>query len=397
MRRLTSSLQLLLAASLLVIGTPLSLADSFSKSKKFTLEKHIGIGNLIGANEVLAMNTRGRRQARRSAGRQSASQYERQGDQMRAAGNYKGALAAYRKAEQLGGRSDDLTFKIADTYKDMGAQRQAYWEFHKAQNSKVQETRLTACEQMEYLKEHRNKKLRPPYFADLYTNAGVQTIGDAAFVDMKARWGIEKGKERPFRAYLFAYLTRDNQSGNVGGFPQSFFDNVGIVGVGIQKKLLKDQGLYFIAEHGRARDLINMNRDRNRDDTRAGFEYYQEWGTSYNCRTTKRRPNRFVMVASAELKYYTRYNDATIFQLDLRPGIRLFETRKSSVDAFLIAGTYRNLDDTDNSYNEFGAGISWVPNRQRDFKITLRATHVKFETGGSDENVVLEFHHYIKW
>lgn len=332
-----------------------------------------------------------------SSSNQSAQSWVRKGDQLRAIGKYEEAIAAYRKAEAAGAGSDQLTFKIADTYKDMKRDRDAYWEFSKVSNSKNDENRMTACEQMELLKHMRSKSLKDPYFADLYTHGGYQSIGDTAFIDMKGRWGITKGTEKPLELYLFAHYIKDNRSGVVGSFAQEYFDNVFRAGAGLQKKLLTDHGLYFIAEAGRARDLIDLGRDRNRDDYRAGFEYYQEWGTDYNCRSTNTRPNRFILTASGELKYYSRYDDAVLFSVDVRPGLRLLETRKSNVDAFMIFSYNTNLKESANTYTEVGAGVSWVPNRQYDFKITAKVVETYFKGGDSDTNAVLEFEHYILW
>ena len=332
------------------------------------------------------------------ANNQSAQAWIRKGDRLRAEGRYNEAVVAYKKARALGAKGDDLNFKIADSYKDGKRKRDAYWELDRVyKSSRNRENKFTACEQREPLKDYRSKTLRAPYFADLYTRGGFQTIGDALFIESKFRWGIKRGEEKPLKLYLFGHITRDNRSGLVGGFPVEYFDNYYRVGVGLEKKLMKDHGLYFVAETGRAHDLVNQGRDRNRDDTRAGFEYYQEFNKDYKCRSKNRRPNRFVMTLSAELKYYTRYDDVWLFQAEARPGIRVYESSKSDVDVFLSLGVYANLDDSNNNYNEVGVGVTWVPNRQRDFKITAKVARIFFDNGTEDTNAVLEFEHSINW
>jgi hypothetical protein len=86
-----------------------------------------------------------------------------------------------------------------------------------------------------------------------------------------------------------------------------------------------------------------------------------------------------------------------LFSVDVRPGLRIYETAKSNIDAFMILSYNTNLKESANRYSEVGAGISWVPNRQYDFKITAKAVETYFKGGNSDTNFVLEFEHYILW
>jgi len=321
------------------------------------------------------------------------------GDELRATGKREEALQAYRKAESMGAGSDKLSFAIADTYTEMNRFREAYWEWRKVSKSQNHENRVEACVQMEWAKHSRFKYLPDPYFADLTTNASWQEIGDVdvSTIDMLARAGVVIGKEKPAEYYLYAGYTKDNRSGLVGGIPIEYVDNLARMGVGFRKPLTANHNLSFMAEAGRARDLIDKARDRTRNDYRAGFEYYKEWNKDYDCHSINKTPNRFFMGVYSELKYYSIYDDAVIFTLDLVPGIRLIETSKSNVDAFLLFSYNTNLDDSKNTYSEYAIGITWLPDRQYDFTVTARAGEVLYKGGGSDTRVLLELQHYIRW
>jgi len=327
------------------------------------------------------------------AAKQDGQAWIKKGDQLRSAGKHEEALQAYRKAESLGAGSDQLTFTIGDTYKEMGRERDAYWEFSKADNSKNHESRMVACEQMEELKYARNKYFKDPYFADLSTTAGWNSIGDTAYVDVLARYGRYIGEDA--EVYGYAGLARDNRSGLSGGFPEEYYDNLARIGVGARKYLT--EGLSVMAEAGAARDLIDKNRSRSREDFRAGFEYYRNWNMDYDCRSTDTRPNRFILSVDSELKYYSLYDDAVYFNLTVRPGIRLVETRKTDVDAFLHLAYGTNLEDSSEAYSELAVGARWLPNRNYDFAVEVRTGRVFYDEGGSESSSVIEFQHYVSW
>jgi len=329
--------------------------------------------------------------------KQDGQYWIKKGHELRDAGKHEEAIQAYRKAESLGAGSDDLTFGIAYTYGLMGRKREAYWEYSKVANSENPKNRIIACEEMQTYKHDRNRYLSDPYFADLYTHGGWQTLGDAAFIEMKARYGFYGEGNLAPEYYVYAAVERDNRSGIVGGFPEEIVDNAARFGVGYTKPLTDDYSLYFIAEAGVARDLIDKNRDRNNDDFRAGLQYFNSWNTEYDCRSTDTTPNRFILSVSSELIYYSRYDDAVIFNLDVRPGIRLIETRQTDVDAFLLLNYNANLENSNNNVTEVGVGVSWVPDRDNNFKITARTGKIYYDDGDSDTNSVIEFQHYISW
>jgi len=321
------------------------------------------------------------------------------GDELRAAGKREEALQAYRKAESMGAGSDQLSFKIADTYTEMHRFREAYWEWEKVSHSSSRENRVEACVQMEWAKHSRSRSLPDPYFADLNTNVSWQEIGDVdvSTLDTLARVGMVVGEEKPAEYYLYAGYTKDNRSGLVGGIPIEYVDNLARWGVGFRKPITANHSLSFMAEVGQARDLIDKARDRTRDDFRGGFEYYKEWNKDYDCHSTNERPNRLFMGVYSELKYYSIYDDAVIFTLDLVPGIRLVETRKTDVDAFLLFSYNTNLEKTEDTYSEYAAGVTWLPDRQYNFTVTARVGEVLYKGGGSDKRILLELQHYIRW
>jgi len=325
--------------------------------------------------------------------KQDGQAWIKKGDQLRSAGKHEEALQAYRKAESLGAGSDDLTFAIADTYNEMGRYRDAYWEFSKADNSTNNESRLIACEGMQETRWARNKYLEDPYFADLSTTVGWQSQGDAAYIDMQARYGRYIGDDAEI--YAYASYAKDNRSGNRGGFPEEFYENVARIGVGASKSLTDHVSVY--AEAGVARDLIDQNRDRYNEDYSVGIDYYRDWNMEYDCRSTDTTPNRFILSIYSGLSYYKHVDDGVYFELTARPGIRVIETRRTDVDVFLHLGYADDFRFNDDATSELAVGVRWVPNREVGFAVEARTGRVFFEVDGSESSSVIELQHYVSW
>jgi hypothetical protein len=332
-----------------------------------------------------------------TAAQQNGQYWLDKGYEYRSQGKNEEALRAFRKAEALGAGSDELTFDIIDTYSEMNRYQEAYAECKKARNSENYETRVKACQYMEDLKYSQYKVLPEPYFADLSTAIGWQSIGDTAFLDAKGRIGIQQGEELPALYYLFGRVSKDNRSGIVGNFPQEYFESVATLGIGYQKKLLRDQELYFIAEAGRTKSLADVGRKDYENDFVAGFEYAWNYNIDYDCRSTDKYPNRFIYYSYGELKYYSRFDDAVYLNYEARPGIRVYETFDSTVDTYLVLSVNTNLQQSSDNYYEAGVGAMWVPDRQKDYNFTVKAVQDYFENGDSDFNFLVQFSHYINW
>jgi len=324
--------------------------------------------------------------------KQDGEYWINKGHKLRSAGKYEEAIQAYRTAEEMGAGSDELTLDIGYTYLDMNRKRDAYWEFSKADNSKNYESRVKACEEMEWLKYSRNKYFKDPYFADLRTTVGWQSIGDTLYVDTKARYGRTIGDDA--EVYAYAGVTRDNRSGLVGGFPEDFYENVARIGVGGNKSFADHWSVY--AEAGVYRDLIEH---RTRDEFTAGVDFYRDWNMGYDCRSTDTTPNRFILSVYSSLSFYSLGgNDDDIdFLLTVRPGIRLIETRKTDVDAFLHLSYGTDLEENLDTYAELAVGARWVPNRNYDFAVEVRTGRNFYEQGGSESSSIVELQHAVSW
>lgn len=324
--------------------------------------------------------------------KQDGQSWIKKGDQLRSAGKYEEALQAYRKAESLGAGSDELTFTIGDTYEEMGRERDAYWEFSKADNSKNHESRMIACEKMEEFKDARNKYFKDPYFADLSTTVGWQSVGNTAYVDVLARYGRTIGDDA--EVYAYAGFARDNRSGLVGGFPDDFYENVAKIGVGASKGLTDYVSVF--AEAGVSRDLLTH---QTLNEFNAGVDYSRDWNMEYDCRSTNTRPNRFILSVNSSLTYSSLENDddSVDFEITVRPGIRMVETRTTDVDAFLHLTYGTNLEDNLDTYSELAVGVRWVPNRNYGFAVEGRTGRSFYEQGGSESTSVIELQHYVSW
>lgn len=230
------------------------------------------------------------------------------------------------------------------------------------------------------------KVLPDPWFADLYAQFGWQSIGDTAYTDMYGRVGADILPDERLIAYGFGIFTRDNRSGDlIDNFPAEYFDNLAVLGVGVQSRLLKSQPLYFLAETGWSNDLVDNDDEEQDQYTRAGLLYYKEWNMQRECLGKVHYPGRFVMTTSASSLYYSRYDDAWITNIDLRPGFRLIESDYSSLDASLVLNAHFDSKANENlDYHQVGVALTWVPDAHYGFKLVGEALNTYYDEGDED-------------
>ena len=331
-----------------------------------------------------------------AAVKQNADYWMDQGWELQAAEKHEDAIQAFRKAEAMGAGSDEVKFAIAESYRGMNRNRAAYNEYEKVLSSNNSDNRVTACNEMNDLMGVSDKSLPDPYFADLSTTVGWQSEGDMGYIDLKGRLGIQSAGDLSSELYLFATYAKDNRSGIVAGLPDEYYTNEASAGVGFNTALTEDLSLW--AEAARVRRLLDVT-PKYVDDLRGGFEYSRDYNTGLDCSSNEKFPNRFILKTYADLIYYDREGtaEATWFGAEVQPGIRVYETPKSSVDALLLFGTHHNLDDSTENYNQAGVEVEWYPNRRHDYSITASAIETFYEDDTHDFNFTLELNHYIDW
>lgn len=328
----------------------------------------------------------------------TGQEWREKGDALLDSGDLQGAVNAYEQAESLGAGDEKLTMEKAQIYRDLDDSKSAYWEYHKNRSAANPEIRQEACMAMNELHWDRHKKLKYPYFADLSASGGYQSISSVSYIDTKFRYGRTfGGGENPPSVYAFFSASGDNRSGLVGGFPQEIYDNVAIAGVGIKKTLNEEWGISIFAEAGYAHDLVNLGRKRGRFDGRAGIEMYRNWNTDFSCNTGVSKPYRFVNRLSSSLIYYTRYGDTVLLDVSLKPGIRVYETPDSFVDAFIYLGGTVDFRNSNSNFGEAGVGIMWQPDRKTDLTISAMATNVFYNNRSSEPSFQLTFDFYDLW
>lgn len=312
------------------------------------------------------------------------------GDALVRARRHEDALRAYRRAQSLGVNDEALTVSIGDVLKDLKREGEAYREFEKVQTSQDPDRRLTACQQLNYLAPYRHRQLRRPYFADMWMQAGHQTVGSTSYVDAVARAGVNLMPDERLQAYGVARVARDNRSGLVEGYPREYFDNYASIGAGLRYQPLPERPLYVYAEAGWAHDLIDLGRERNHSDARVGVSYYDEWNTTRSCESTDRTPMRFVMTFSGDSAFRSRYRDTLITTLDVRPGVRVYETARSSVDVSAVAALYADSQaERKLQYTQLGAAVTWVPDGRNNLRVVAEALRTNFAQADSATNVNL--------
>ena len=328
----------------------------------------------------------------------TGKEWRLRGDELLQEGQLQQALEAYRKAEQMGAGDEELVMTIAQIYRQLNRDRDAFREYARNRSAVNPELRASACYGMNDLNWAKYKFVPTPYFVELGLYGGWQNVNELAYFAAPARAGVMLGDTHPTTFYGFSKIGRDSESGWVGPELRQYSENLGIFGVGAQQLVSTRLGLKAVGEIGVAHDYVWQERDRNRRDVRAGLELWQEWNTVRFCESRKRYPFRFLMTAWGELMYYSRYNDATVLGADLRPGVRLRETDQGAIDLLAIGGFYFDSKAKGSfQYGEAGAALRWIPDHQSPFRISFRVVETYNNDGPTGAKWGIELEHYLYW
>jgi hypothetical protein len=229
--------------------------------------------------------------------------------------------------------------------------------------------------------------LPAPTFADLYVVPIYLSRFDDLVVYSQARAGVALGTRGQWETYLGLRYTDDRQS--LGGrAPAILSDNAAIVAVGTRFHPFARFPISIYGEAGRAYDLIDRNRDRWRDDFRAGLSYFDRWAPSAQCASGWRFPLRRSSSLYADASVYSRYDRNWIGYLQWREGVRALEQGRMQADLFLyLGGAVDSNDDFFNNVAEGGVGAALVPSLA--WPVTLRYTAVRgryLDVSGGERN-----------
>lgn len=190
-------------------------------------------------------------------------------------------------------------------------------------------------------------------FAETYAAPEYNSHWDMAVLPLQARVGVVLADAPVLEGYVGVRLNADSRSGKGPFGPQVFTDNMAQIAAGLRVRPLT--GLALFVEGGAAYDLVDRGRTRWRGDLRGGFLYYNDW----NMDPREGGGIRPVADVYADGIYYSRYDDNVLFTARVRPGLRLAESPRRALDAYLHAAAgFDTKGLSDNQFEELGAGAA---------------------------------------
>lgn len=190
-------------------------------------------------------------------------------------------------------------------------------------------------------------------FAETYAAPEYNSHWDMAVLPLQARVGVVLADAPVLEGYVGVRLNADSRSGKGPFGPQVFTDNMAQIAAGLRVRPLT--GLALFVEGGAAYDLVDRGRTRWRGDLRGGFLYYNDW----NMAPREGGGIRPVADVYADGIYYSRYDDNVLFTARVRPGLRLAESPRRALDAYLHAAAgFDTKGLSDNQFEELGAGAA---------------------------------------
>lgn len=190
-------------------------------------------------------------------------------------------------------------------------------------------------------------------FAETYAAPEYNSHWDMAVLPLQARVGVVLADAPVLEGYVGVRLNADSRSGKGPFGPQVFTDNMAQIAAGLRVRPLT--GLALFVEGGAAYDLVDRGRTRWRGDLRGGFVYYNDW----NIAQREGGGIRPVADVYADGIYYSRYDDNVLFTARVRPGLRLAESPRRALDAYLHAAAgFDTKGLSDNQFEELGAGAA---------------------------------------
>jgi tetratricopeptide (TPR) repeat protein len=207
------------------------------------------------------------------------------------------------------------------------------------------------------------------WFGSVYTSPFYQSRFSNQINPFDVKVGL---RPSPYlEPYVGLRFTRDIRSTS-GTLPEIYNDNAAIFSFGLQSAIL-GHGTNLYAEAGTAISLLGQpTQGRAVPDYRAGFTWYQPWGTSL-ADVAKTNPHGVSMTGNAygDVSFYSRYNDNVIGYLQVRQGLNLPTARVLPMQLLAAINVVR--DSNGNFYNnvlEAGPALRFAPFRYaRDLQV----------------------------
>lgn len=264
------------------------------------------------------------------------------------------ALAWFERAVTLQPERADLWRQIGYIRKALGARAGAIAAFERA--AQLDPADGAARGELAYLQTPTpaaGPAEQGDIFVETYAAPEYTSHWDMAVLPVQARVGVVLADAPALEGYLGVRLNADSRSGKGPFGSQVFTDNMAQVAAGLRVRPLT--GLALFVEGGAAYDLVDRGRARWRGDLRGGFLYYADW----NMAPREGGGIRPVADVYADGIYYSRYDDNVLFTGRVRPGLRLAESTRWALDAYLHAAAGVDTKGLgDNQFEELGGGAA---------------------------------------
>lgn len=291
------------------------------------------------------------------------------------------AIVYFNKAYNLSYKPD-LAMQLAYLYDepDSGSEQLtdkylAYHYFNLATKSTDKSLELRAQNALTNLAGLQTKAFPSPFFSEIFFDPLSQSRFGLTIRPFIGRLGIEQNNRFQTKTYLVLRQTQDNKSFNFGELPQIYEDNVRITGLGAQISPFPSIPIVSFIEAGRAYDLVYRNRDRWRNDVRAGLMYYNEFGALPAYFERLQLNMKYYSTLYGDATYFSRYKNNIIATIKTHQGIRIAQYKSSMLNLYLSG---RVIEDTRreffNNIAEIGPGIGFTPSNR--YRVELRYEHI---------------------
>jgi tetratricopeptide (TPR) repeat protein len=296
------------------------------------------------------------------------------------------ALTHFEASTALDPANEQVQMQKGFVLDQIGRKREAQQVFDLvAKQSSSDAVRRQACSAAEVLAPLAMRRLPRPYYVDIYTAPDWYSSIDVATLPLRVRGGVAVGPGDRIELFGQTSILADNRSRLTDqAGPIIYFDNVMVLGGGASFQPFASIGLTVSTEIGAAYDLFDRQREPWRFDARTGLQYYGAWQHASRCPASLSVPLRPVFEAYGASIYFSRY-DNLISSARLRPGLRILESARMSLDANLhLAGIVDTEGEDFNNLFEIGGGVILTPDRRLGLRLGIETVQRRFRDGDHD-------------
>lgn len=393
-RKSTGEIKILAQQAILSMKSYMPMSPLWSAPTTSNLQVRENVASLVKINSTNLTNKVQKKLSEQDAGYLSI----REGNPCKAIDYF---TKAYVKTYE-----PSLAMQLGYLYDQIDDKPTAYQYFKQASKSSDPKLALSANNAMTNLAGLQTRALPKPYFSEVFFNPFTQSRFGLTVRPLVVRLGIEQDNFFHAKQYAFFRRTDDNKSENLGQLSQIYEDNVQIIGFGGQIVPIKGIPLVGFLETGAAYDLVYRDRKRWRGDLRAGFMYYNEFGTRSAYFDNMYWSLNYYSDLYGDATYFTRYDNNVIAGVKTHQGLRLLQYHDFQLNLY---ATGRMITDTQrqfyNNFLEVGPGFELVPSNR--FNVKIRFEHVNgvyLPAGASPNpyskyytNTLVQFLLYVKF